>query len=129
LAFDLFVNGTLMRGLALNKNLDGAEFLGEFRTAPCYRIFSIGDVHPGMFEVADGGISVPGEMYRMPDDVWQRVEAGEPPHLYKGPVKLSDGTIVDGILFPRDLAEAHHREITEFGGWRAYMAAKENWKA
>ena len=27
------------------------------------------------------GISVPGEMYRMPDDVWARVEAGEPPHL------------------------------------------------
>ena len=125
MAFDLFVNGTLMRGLKLNKNLDGAEFLGEFQTAPCYRIFSIGDVHPGMFEVEEGGIAVPGEIYRMPDEVWQRVEAGEPPNLYKGPVKLADGTVVDGILFPRELAEGHHREITEFGGWRAYMAAKE----
>jgi gamma-glutamylcyclotransferase (GGCT)/AIG2-like uncharacterized protein YtfP len=132
LAFDLFVNGTLMRGLKLNKNLDGAEFLGEFQTAPCYRIFSIGDVHPGMFEVTDGedgGISVPGEIYRMPDEVWQRVEAGEPPHLYKGPVKLADGRTVDGILFPRELAEGHQREITEFGGWRAYMAAKDAGKA
>ena len=62
----------------------------------------------------------------MPDEVWQRVEAGEPPHLYKGPVKLADGSTVDGILFPRDLAEGHHREITEFGGWRAYMAAKDH---
>jgi gamma-glutamylcyclotransferase (GGCT)/AIG2-like uncharacterized protein YtfP len=132
LAFDLFVNGTLMRGLKLNKNLDGAEFLGEFQTAPRYRIFSIGDVHPGMFEVADGeqgGISVPGEIYRMPDDVWQRVEAGEPPNLYKGPVTLADGTVVDGILYPRDLAEGRQREITEFGGWRAYMTAKESGKA
>lgn len=128
MALDLFVNGTLMRGLALNKNLDGSEFLGEFQTAPCYRIFSIGDVHPGMFEVADGesgGISVPGEMYRLPDDVWQRVEAGEPPNLYKGPVRLSDGRVVDGILYPRELAEGHHREITEFGGWRGYIAAKD----
>jgi hypothetical protein len=76
--------------------------------------------------VEEGGISVPGEIYRMPDHVWQRVEAGEPPNLYKGPVKLSDGAVVDGILFPRELAEGRHREITEFGGWRAYMAAKEN---
>jgi gamma-glutamylcyclotransferase (GGCT)/AIG2-like uncharacterized protein YtfP len=122
---DLFVNGTLMRGLALHPNLDGAEFLGEARTAPVYRIYSIGDVHPGMFEVEEDGISVPGEMYRLPDDVWARVEAGEPPGLYKGPVKLSDGRVMDGILFPRDLAEGRHRDISEFGGWREYVAAKE----
>jgi len=58
MAVELFVNGTLMRGLALHHNLDGAEFLGEFRTAPVYRLYSIGDVHPGMFEVAAGGVSV-----------------------------------------------------------------------
>ncbi|MCC7371349.1 MAG: gamma-glutamylcyclotransferase [Chloroflexi bacterium] len=132
LAVELFVNGTLMRGLKLNRNLDGSEFLGEFETAPCYRIFSIGDIHPGMFEVAEGesgGISVPGEMYRMSDEIWQTVESGEPPHLYKGPVKLSDGRVVDGILFPREQAEGRHREITEFGGWRAYVAAKAAGKA
>jgi gamma-glutamylcyclotransferase (GGCT)/AIG2-like uncharacterized protein YtfP len=121
----LFVNGTLMRGLALHHNLDGAEFLGEIQTAPCYRIYSIGDRHPGMFEVDEGGISVPGEMYRMPAHVWARVEAGEPPNLYKGPVKLSDGRIVDGILYPRSLAEGKHRDISEYGGWRAYMASRE----
>jgi gamma-glutamylaminecyclotransferase len=80
----LFVNGTLMRGLKLNGNLDGATFLGEFRTAPCCRIFSIDDIHPGMFEVTDGGVSVSGELYDLPDEVWQRVEAGEPPGLYRG---------------------------------------------
>ena len=129
LAVELFVNGTLMRGLALHANLAGSEFLGEFQTAPCYRIYSIGDRHPGMFELAEGeegGISVPGEMYRMPDAVWARVEAGEPPNLYKGPVKLADGRVVDGILYPRELAEGHHRDITEYGGWRAYWAAHES---
>src|SRR3954469_2085681 len=73
LAVELFVNGTLMRGLALHPNLAGAEFLGEFETAPCYRIYSIVDRHPGMFEIESGGISVPGEMYRLPDEVWARV--------------------------------------------------------
>lgn len=122
----LFVNGTLMRGLALEANLAGATFLGAFRTAPRYRIFSIGDVHPGMFEVEENetGISVPGELYEVPDDVWARVEAGEPAGLYRGPVTLEDGRVVPGILYPRDLT-AGQREITGFGGWREYRAARD----
>jgi len=122
----LFVNGTLMRGLKLNANLDGATFLGEFRTAPKYRIHSIGDVHPGMYEVEAGGISVPGELYDLPDDVWARVEAGEPPGLYRGPVELDDGRIVPGILFPRHMAEGIHRDITAYGGWREYQQARQD---
>jgi gamma-glutamylcyclotransferase (GGCT)/AIG2-like uncharacterized protein YtfP len=119
---ELFVNGTLMRGLGLHANLAGAEFLEACRTAARYRLFSIGDVHPGMFEVADGGVSVEGELYRVPDDVLQRVEAGEPPGLYRGLVQLSDGRQVQGILFPQTLAEGHHTDISNFGGWRAYIA-------
>ena len=122
--FDLFVNGTLMRGLALHANLDGAEFLGERRTAPVYRMYSIDDRHPGMFEVAEGGVSVLGELYRTPDDVWRRVEAGEPSNLYRGLVRLEDGTAVFGILYPRGLAEGHQRDISDFGDWRAYLASR-----
>jgi len=124
-SFDLFVNGTLMRGLALNANLDGAEFLGEARTLPRYRLYSIDDIHPGMFEVDEGGVSVAGEVYRLPDDVWARVEAGEPPGLYRGPVHLDDGRTIDGILFPRELAEGKHRDISDHGDWRAYMDQKK----
>ncbi|MEK9661117.1 MAG: gamma-glutamylcyclotransferase [Alphaproteobacteria bacterium] len=122
---ELFVNGTLMRGLELHHNLDGAEFLGALRTAPVYRLYSIGDVHPGMFRVDEGGVAVSGELYRMSDDIWARVEAGEPPGLYRGPILLEDGRTVDGILYPRELAERHHRDISEFADWRAYVAGKE----
>jgi len=118
---ELFVNGTLMRGLALHQNLSGAEFLEACCTAPRYRVYSIGDVHPGMFEVDLGGVAVDGELYRVPDDVLARVEAGEPAGLYRGPVYLSDGRIVDGILYPRELAE-RHLDISAYGGWRAYTA-------
>jgi len=121
----LFVNGTLMRGLALHGNLAGATFLGEAHTAPRYRLYSIDDVHPGMFEVETGGISVPGELYAMSDDVWARVEAGEPPGLYRGPVHLDDGQTVDGILYPRELAEGRHEDISSHGGWRAYIETLE----
>ena len=126
----LFVNGTLMRGLALHSNLDGAEFLGESRTIPQYRIYSIDDIHPGMFELDDGeegGVSVVGEIYNMSNEIWTRVEANEPPHLYKGPVKLVNGNTVDGILFPRDLAENStygYIDISAFGDWRKYMTYK-----
>jgi gamma-glutamylcyclotransferase (GGCT)/AIG2-like uncharacterized protein YtfP len=122
-SFDLFVNGTLMRGLPLHRNLAGAEFLEVTRTAPRYRLYSIDDRHPGMFAVEEGGVSVAGELYRVPADVWARVEAGEPPNLYKGPVLLIDGRTVDGILYPRELAEGHYRDISEYGDWRAYLAA------
>lgn len=118
----LFVNGTLMRGLALHENLDGATFLGAFMTAPRYRLYSIGDVHPGMFEVETGGIAVPGELYEMSNETWQRVEAGEPPGLYCGPVTLEDGRMVDGILYPQEMAEGIHKDISSFGGWREYVA-------
>jgi gamma-glutamylcyclotransferase (GGCT)/AIG2-like uncharacterized protein YtfP len=120
---ELFVNGTLMRGLALHGNLEGAEFLGAFKTAPRYRLYSIDDIHPGMFEVAEGGVSVAGEYYRMNDEIWSRVEAGEPPHLYCGPVELEDGRMVNGILYPRAQAEGKHKDISEFGDWRGYMAS------
>lgn len=123
--FELFVNGTLMRGLALHGNLHGATFLGEARTAPSYRLYSIDDRHPGMFEVDSDGVSVDGEVYLVPQEVWRRVEAGEPPHLYKGPVRLADGRVVAGILYPRALAEGRQRDISPFGSWRAYAAARE----
>jgi gamma-glutamylcyclotransferase (GGCT)/AIG2-like uncharacterized protein YtfP len=123
MSIDLFVNGTLMRGLSLHPNLAGAEFLAECQTAPRYRLYSIGDVHPGMFEVASDGVSVTGELYRVPLDVLRRVEEREPPGLYRGPVQLTDGRTVDGILYPRALAENVHKDISEFGSWRAYIAS------
>jgi gamma-glutamylcyclotransferase (GGCT)/AIG2-like uncharacterized protein YtfP len=124
MAFELFVNGTLMRGFALEGNLAGAQFLGEVRTAPVYRLYSIGDRHPGMFQVPSGGVAVAGEVYLVTDEIWRRVEAGEPPGLYRGTVTLEDGRRVCGILYPRQLAEGRHADISFYGGWRAYLAWK-----
>lgn len=121
----LFVNGTLMRGLGLHGNLDGAEFLEETRTAPRYRLYSIGDVHPGMHEVEEGGVAVEGELYRVPEEVWRRVEAGEPEHLYRGPIQLEDGRVVPGILYPCEHIQPAHRDISDHGGWRAYLDQRE----
>ena len=119
MSFELFVSGTLMRGLELHGNLEEGEFLGEVQTAPTYRLYSIGDRHPGMFKVGEGGVSVKGELYLVDDKLWARIEAGEPPNLYRGEATLSDGRRVQAILYPRELAEDRHRDISEYGGWRA----------
>ena len=128
-SFELFVNGTLMRGLALHDNIASAVFLGEVSTEPRYRVYSIGDVHPGMFRLDEGergGISVPGELYLVSRPQWDRIEAGEPPNLYRGTVKLNNGREVWGILYPRDLAEKNGCDITAYGGWREYMQQRKS---
>ena len=30
--------------------------------------------------------------------------------------------MLDGILFPQEIAKAEHKDISEFGGWREYVA-------
>ena len=67
----LAVNGTLMRGLPLEKNLldAGAFFLREAATAPCYRLWSINDNNPAMLRVdpADPqAVSVAVEVWQVP---------------------------------------------------------------
>ena len=47
----------------------------------------------------------------------------EPPGLCIGKVLLDDGTVVLGVLGEPFLCEGQ-REITEYGGWRAYIAAR-----
>ena len=119
----LFVNGTLMRGLALHDNLAGATFLAEIMTAPAYRLFSIGDRHPGMFRDDLHGVAIEGELYEVPPDVLARVEAGEPAHLYIGTVELEDGRVVPGVLYPQEQA-LQHTEITKLRGWRAWVSRR-----
>ena len=121
----LAVNGTLMRGLELNPNLIevGATFVRETTTEPCYRIWSINDRHPGMVRVREGGVAVAVEVWAVPPAGLAEVLLREPPGLSIGKVKLSDGEVVLGVLAEPILCEGQ-REITQHGGWRAYMAAQ-----
>ena len=102
---ELFVNGTLMRGLKLHHNLDGATFLGAFRTAPVYRLYSIGDVHPDgtrpvVFElngharevrVRDQEVAVSAAVRTKADEKkWQEVGATMPGKVLKIMVEPGD---------------------------------------
>lgn len=123
----LAVNGTLMRGLELNPNLTqvGAEFLYETTTTPDYRLWSIQDRHPAMVRVSSGGVAVALEVWQLPADGLVQVLLQEPPGLSIGKVTLSTGETVLGVLGEPVLCEGQ-REISAFGGWRAYLAQGAN---
>jgi len=121
----LAVNGTLMRGLELNGNLTaaGARFLREATTVPEYRLWSIGDRHPAMLRVREGGAAIALEVWSVPAAGLASLLLAEPPGLCIGKVRLADGDETLGVLGEPILCEGQ-REITKFGGWRAYVAAR-----
>jgi hypothetical protein len=118
----LAVNGGLMRGFTDNKNLTDvkATFIKEAQTEPIYRLFSIGDRHPAMLRVKEGGNSIAVEIWAVPLAGLGIVLTQEPPGLCIGKVRLSDGEEVLGVLGELICCETG-KEITEYGGWRNYL--------
>lgn len=117
---ELFVNGTLMRGDILHRNMVGARFIAEARTAPRYRLYSMGDVHPGMIDADADGVSVSGELYEVELEHLERIVASEPPGLGVGVVELADGDRRLGIFWVAPEVPHTAIDISEYGGWRAY---------
>lgn len=111
-----------MRGLELHDNLVevGAEFVSETETAPCYRLWSIGDRHPAMMRTDTGGASIALEIYEISAQGLAQVLLKEPAGLCVGKIKLSSGDEILGVLGEAILCE-QGKEITEYGGWRNYI--------
>jgi gamma-glutamylcyclotransferase (GGCT)/AIG2-like uncharacterized protein YtfP len=122
----LAVNGTLMRGLELNANLieAGATFVREARTAPVYRLWSIDDRHPAMIRVDVDGAAIALEVWSVPPEGLASILLKEPPGLCIGKIRLEDGSQTLGVLGEPALCEGQ-REITTYGGWRAYVASRD----
>jgi hypothetical protein len=106
---DFAVNGTLMRGLELNGNLQkvGAVFVREDVTAPMYRLWTIADRHPAMLRVSENGQAIALEIWSITPDALGAILLSEPAGLCIGKIVLCEG----------------QKEITSYGGWRAYTAS------
>lgn len=76
-----------------------------------------------MLRVSDGsGASVALELWEVPPAGLALILQREPPGLSIGCVLLSDTRVTLGVLGEPFLVESQ-REITAFGGWRAYTAS------
>lgn len=123
------VVGAHLSGLPLNHQLTdpGGHLIRRGRTAPDYRLFALPDTtppKPGL--VREPGFTGPGldvEVWALPAGAFGRFVAQIPAPLGIGKITLDDGSTASGFL-----CEAHAvtgaTEITQFGGWRAFLAAR-----
>jgi gamma-glutamylaminecyclotransferase len=120
-----FICGSALRGQPDHLNLGGATFVRETQTKPIYRLHSVADQHPGIYEVPSGGVAIKGEVYTLSDEQHAHLIATEPPDLYEAPIELEDGSRVSAMIYPRDLIEARgYPDISHFGGWAAFKTAR-----
>lgn len=120
-----FICGSALRGQPDHKNLGEAVFVGKAFTAPKYRLHSVRDAHPGIYEVPAGGVSIEGELYEFTDEQHKQLLASEPPDLYEAPIELQDGSAVNAMIYPRALIEERNFEdISHYGGWAAFKASR-----
>src|SRR6185437_10011814 len=74
----MFLNGDGMRGGRAHYTIEGVPLVGERRTAPLYRFFSVRDEFPALYPVAEGGGLILGELYDVPMGPLNALLATEP---------------------------------------------------
>jgi hypothetical protein len=78
-----------------------------------------------MLRVASAGAEISLELWEVPATGLVSVLQNEPAGLCIGKVRLSDGSTVLGVLGEPALCEGR-KEITKFGGWRAYIDSRSS---
>lgn len=121
----LAVVGAHLEGMPLHWQLTSrnATFVGAFETAPSYRLYAMADSVPPKpaLVFSDDGAAIKLEVYELGIAEFGSFVVEVPPPLAIGTVTLADGTSVKGFVAePRALTGA--QDITELGGWRAYIA-------
>jgi allophanate hydrolase len=125
-AVALAVCGAHMQGLPLNHQLleRGAVRLERTVTAPEYRLYALPGgppARPGLVRVLADGAAIAVEVWSLPAAAVGSFIAGIPAPLAIGKITLADGRTVSGFLCEA-YAVSEARDITAFGGWRAYQS-------
>jgi allophanate hydrolase len=120
------VVGAHLSGMALNGELKtlAGRLVETTMTAPDYKLYALDTMppKPGMLRVEAGsGTGVELEIWALSAAAFGEFVAAIPPPLSIGTIRLADGRNVKGFLVePAALDGA--RDISAFGGWRAFMA-------
>lgn len=120
----VFICGSALRGQPDHRNLQSAKFVREAKTKPQYRLHAAeGGWHPAIYEVEQGGISIPGEVYELTAEQYEHLVSTEPPHMYPADVVLENGDLATAMLYPCELVKQYNwPDISDCGGWALYKA-------
>ena len=124
----LAVVGAHLSGQPLNGELTatGASLVCATRTSPRYRLFALpsqSPPKPGLIRAPDDGRGIEVEVWQLDATAFGRFVAKVQAPLCIGSIETADGAWVHGFL-----CEAHAiqgaEDISEWGGWRAYLQSR-----
>jgi allophanate hydrolase len=120
--------GAHLSGLPLNRELveAGGVLLRQVETLPNYRLYALpGTVpaKPGLLRVASGeGAAIAAEIWSLDAKAFGNFVANIPSPLGIGAISFADGTSAKGFIVEAEAVKGA-RDVTSFGGWRAYIAS------
>ncbi len=124
------VVGAHLSGMPLNGELRaaGGRLIERTATAPHYRLYALAGTwppKPGLLRVKNGaGAAIQVEVWALSEKAFGRFVAAVPSPLSIGTLELDGGRSVKGFLVEAE-AVAGARDISSFGGWRAFMAQEK----
>ncbi|UJW74895.1 allophanate hydrolase [Rhizobium sp. SL42] len=125
----IMVVGAHLTGMPLNHELTGpgGKLLKTCRTAGDYRLYVLPNTvppKPGLIrEPSFAGKGLEVEVWKVTPEAFGHFVQNIPAPLGIGKVTLDDGSQVSGFLCEPYAIEGA-REVTELGGWRAYIASR-----
>jgi allophanate hydrolase len=123
------VVGAHLTGQPLNRQLVGlgGVLVESGATAPRYRLFALTGTappKPGLVRVSEGGRAIELEIWSLDARAFGDFVSAVSRPLCIGTIELDDGRFVQGFLCEGD-ALADAVDISQHGGWRAYLRATE----
>ena len=120
------VCGAHLEGQPLNWQLieRGATLVSKTHSSENYALFALADgIRPGMVRNEENGSAIEVEIWSMPKENFGSFVAGIPEPLGIGKVEMSDGQWLSGFICEASGLKGA-RDVTEFKGWRAWLAHK-----
>jgi allophanate hydrolase len=124
------VVGAHLSGMPLNGELRdvGGRFVQKSTTAAHYRLYALAGMKPpkpGLLRVKNGaGVAIEVEIWALSESAFGRFIAAVPEPLSIGTLELDDGRRVKGFLVEAEAVDGA-RDISRFGGWRAFVAQEK----
>jgi len=123
------VCGAHLDGMPLNWQLTdrGGRLVSGGKTLPCYRMYLVPagvglPERPALVRV-DDGVAIETETWALSTEAFGDFVSKIPSPLGIGKVLMEDGKSLPGFI-AEPIATVSARDISEFGGWRGWVAAK-----